>query len=182
MAPQIVFGITVPGPGWADWESECRAIETARCMLGITENRILGSADGILKRAGGAAGVGRHFLTDHGGDFPIRGKRASRPRRSGPVLRRRGPAPEHLYRLRRLHDGLPLQREEHPRPSTRITCTWPRNTVRTFCGNAGGGEPLAFRRKRRSMVPRAEAADYAAAGEAAPLFAQPGGRFSKHPG
>lgn len=37
--------------GLADWKSEMpRYYETARRMLGITENRILGPPDGILKR------------------------------------------------------------------------------------------------------------------------------------
>jgi len=48
--------------GLADWKSEMpRYYETARRMLGITENRILGPADGILKRASEAVGVGGTF-------------------------------------------------------------------------------------------------------------------------
>jgi cholesterol oxidase len=48
--------------GLADWKSEMPAhYDTARRMLGVTENRILGPADSILRRAAAAAGVGDTF-------------------------------------------------------------------------------------------------------------------------
>jgi len=46
----------------ADWKGEMpRHYETAVRMLGVTENRILGPADHILKRAADATGVGHTF-------------------------------------------------------------------------------------------------------------------------
>ena len=46
----------------ADWKTEIRPhFETALRMLGVAENRILGPADHILKRAADAAGVGHTF-------------------------------------------------------------------------------------------------------------------------
>ena len=48
--------------GLADWKSEMpRHYETAKRMLGVIENRILGPADLLLKRAAEAAGVGDTF-------------------------------------------------------------------------------------------------------------------------
>ena len=48
--------------GLADWQEEMPAhYETARRMLGVTENRILGPADSLLQHAADAAGVGRTF-------------------------------------------------------------------------------------------------------------------------
>jgi cholesterol oxidase len=62
LAPQDNIWDTGSWAGLADWKSEMpRYFDTARRMLGITENRILGPADGILKRAGDAAGVGATF-------------------------------------------------------------------------------------------------------------------------
>ena len=48
--------------GLADWKTEMpRHYETAVRMLGVSENRILGPADHILKRAADAAGAGHTF-------------------------------------------------------------------------------------------------------------------------
>jgi cholesterol oxidase len=62
LAPQASVWDTGSWAGLADWKSDMpHYFETARRMLGITENRILGPADGILRRAGEAAGVGDSF-------------------------------------------------------------------------------------------------------------------------
>jgi cholesterol oxidase len=48
--------------GLADWKAEMPPhYQTAERMLGVTENRVLGPADHILKRAADAAGVGSTF-------------------------------------------------------------------------------------------------------------------------
>jgi cholesterol oxidase len=48
--------------GLADWKAEMpQHYDTASRMLGVTENRILGPADNILKRAADAAGAGHTF-------------------------------------------------------------------------------------------------------------------------
>jgi cholesterol oxidase len=52
--------------GLAPWKTEMPAhYETALRMLGVIENRILGPADRILKRAADAAGVGDTFYRTH---------------------------------------------------------------------------------------------------------------------
>jgi cholesterol oxidase len=52
--------------GLADWEREMpRHYDTASRMLGVIENRILGPADELLKRAAVAAGVGNTFYRTH---------------------------------------------------------------------------------------------------------------------
>jgi cholesterol oxidase len=62
MAPQDGVWDSGSWAGLADWKSEMpRYYERARRMLGITENRILGPADHILKRASEAVGVGATF-------------------------------------------------------------------------------------------------------------------------
>jgi cholesterol oxidase len=48
--------------GLAGWKTEMPAhFETAKRMLGVIENRVLGPADQFLKQAAGAAGVGHTF-------------------------------------------------------------------------------------------------------------------------
>ena len=47
--------------------------------------------------------------------FEARRRRSRGRDPSRPLLRRRRAGADHLHRLRRLHDGLPLQREEHAR-------------------------------------------------------------------
>ena len=60
--------------------------------------------------------------------FEAAGRRSRRQDLSRSVFRRRRPGAHHLHRLRRLHGGMPLQRQEHA--STRTTSTWRRNTAR----------------------------------------------------
>ncbi len=52
--------------GLADWTTEMpRHLATARRMLGVVENRLLGPADHFLKRAAEAAGFGHTFYRTH---------------------------------------------------------------------------------------------------------------------
>jgi cholesterol oxidase len=56
--------------GLADWKAEMpRHYETASRMLGVTENRILGPADHLLKKAAEAAGSGHTFYCTKVGIF-----------------------------------------------------------------------------------------------------------------
>lgn len=56
--------------GLADWKTEMPLhYQTAARMLGVTENRILGPADHLLKRAADAAGCGHTFYPTHVGIF-----------------------------------------------------------------------------------------------------------------
>jgi cholesterol oxidase len=62
--------------GLADWKKEMpRHYETAARMLGVTENRILGPADHLLKKAAEAAGSGNTFYCTKVGIFePAQGE------------------------------------------------------------------------------------------------------------
>ena len=63
--------------GLADWKAEMpKHYETAARMLGVTENRILGPADYLLKKAAEVAGVWAYFLLYEGGHLPACGRRA----------------------------------------------------------------------------------------------------------
>jgi cholesterol oxidase len=56
--------------GLADWKSEMPGhYETASRMLGVTENRILGPADHLLKKAADTAGFGHTFYCTNVGIF-----------------------------------------------------------------------------------------------------------------
>ena len=56
--------------GLADWKTEMpQYYETAARMLGVTENRILGPADHLLKKAAEAAGTGNTFYCTKVGIF-----------------------------------------------------------------------------------------------------------------
>jgi len=56
--------------GLADWKAEMpQHYETARRMLGVAENRILGPADQLLKKAAEAAGCGDTFYCTNVGIF-----------------------------------------------------------------------------------------------------------------
>jgi cholesterol oxidase len=61
--PEKVWG-TGSWMGLADWKAEMpQHYETAARMLGVTENRILGPADHLLKKAAEAAGSGHTFYS-----------------------------------------------------------------------------------------------------------------------
>ena len=68
--------------GLSDWKAEMpQHYETAARMLGVTENRILGPADLLLKKAAEAFGLWTYFLLHQGWHLPIRRGRswAARP-------------------------------------------------------------------------------------------------------
>ena len=74
-APDRVWGAG-SWMGLADWKAEMpQHYETAARMLGVTENRILGPADHLLKKAAEAAGSGNTFYCTKVGIFePALGK------------------------------------------------------------------------------------------------------------
>ena len=101
--------------GLAPWKTEMPPhYETALRMLGVTENRMLGPADRLLKQAADAAGVGDTFYRTRVGIFQAPEGEAGGKTYPGPLFRRRRPGAHHLHRLWRLHDGMPLQRQEQP--------------------------------------------------------------------
>jgi cholesterol oxidase len=77
----------------ADWKTEMpRHYETASRMLGVTENRILGPADRLLKKAAEAAGIGHTFYCTKVGIFePAEGERENQTF-SDPFFDGAGPA------------------------------------------------------------------------------------------
>ncbi len=103
--------------GLADWKAEMpQHYDTASRMLGVTENKILGPGDLLLKRAAESRGSRRHLLPNQRWHFSVAGRPTRRLDLSRPVLRRRRSGAHHLQRLRRMHDGLPPRRQEHSRP------------------------------------------------------------------
>ena len=109
--------------GLADWKSEMpRHYQTASRMLGVTQNRILGPADQLLQESCGSCRLRPNLLPHQRRHLPARRGRTRRPNLPRSILRRRGTAANHLHRLRRLHDGLPLSARKIR--SISIICTW----------------------------------------------------------
>ena len=76
--------------GLSDWKAEMpQHYETAARMLGVTENRILGPADLLLKKAAETAGSGHTFYCTKVGIFEPRVGEAGRQDLPRSVLRRR---------------------------------------------------------------------------------------------
>ena len=65
---------------------------------------------------GGRARGGEDLLSHESCRLRRAGRRSSGADVSRPLLRRRGAGAHQLHRLRRLHDGMPLRREEHAGP------------------------------------------------------------------
>ncbi len=100
--------------GLADWKREMPAhYAKATHMLGVTDNRILGPADYLLKLAADKAGVGDTFYHTRVGVFEGPEGVAPGTTCPDPLFRRRRAGAGNLHWLRRLHDGLPLQCQEH---------------------------------------------------------------------
>ena len=96
------------------WQREMPAhFATARRMLGVTENQILGDADRVLQADGRGPGRRRHVLQDRRRGV-LRRQAPGEPH-PDPYFGGEGPAARELHRLRRLHGRLPVQREEHAR-------------------------------------------------------------------
>ena len=105
-------------PQWqhiTDWRAELMPhYDQAQRMLGVVTNPTFTDADRIMKEVADDMGVGDTFVR-------LRSACSSAPtaRRAGqdgarPVLRRRGPGAHRLHRVRRVHDRVPVRRQEHP--------------------------------------------------------------------
>ena len=111
---------------WAhitDWRAELMPhYEQAQRMLGVVTNPTFTDADRIMKEVADDMGVGDTFVpTPVGVFFGPDGTKAPGKAGARPVLRRCGPGAHRLHRVRRVHDGMPLRRQEHlaeelPRP------------------------------------------------------------------
>ena len=112
-------------PQWSDitdWQEELEPYyDQARRMLGVRLNPTMTPSDVHLKAAAERMGVGDTFhmapvgvFFGDGEDADGTAKAAARRRGRRPLLRRRGPRPQGLHRVRRVHDRLPPRREEHP--------------------------------------------------------------------
>ncbi len=109
---------------WAhitDWKAELAPYyDQAKRMLGVTTYPGFTPADEVMKQVADEMGVGDTFHpTPVGVFFGEPGVEVDDPFFGGA-----GPAAYRVYRLWRVHDRLPAQREEHASPRT--TCTWPR--------------------------------------------------------
>ena len=111
------------------------------------------AADPVGRRDGEGRdrdGRGPHVPPDPGGRVLRRARPGARQRGPRPVLRRRRPRPEHLHRLRRLHDRLPAQRQEHPGQELPL----PRRAERRPGAAAHDGHPGGAAPRRRVRRPR----------------------------
>ena len=75
------------------------------------QNPTMTAADEAFKAVADEMGVGHTFKMTPVGVYFGDGAGRHRP---GPVLRRRRPGAHRLHRVRRVHDRLPAQRQEHP--------------------------------------------------------------------
>ena len=79
--------------GLADWKREMpRHYETAERMLGVTQNRILGPADHLLKRAAETAGSGHTFYYTRVGIFQPAARESGNQTFPDPFFGGEGPA------------------------------------------------------------------------------------------
>ena len=97
-----------------DWKAELAPYyDQAKRMLGVVENPLRTPSDDVMEKVANDLGVGDTFHPTPVGVFfggpDVRQGRA----RGRPVLRRRRPRPAHLHRVRRLHDRVQVQRQEH---------------------------------------------------------------------
>ena len=83
-------------------------------MLGVVQNPTFTDADKIMKEVADDMGVGDTFVRDARRGVLRAGRHQGAGQdRARPVLRRRRAGPHRLHRVRLLHDGLPLRRQEH---------------------------------------------------------------------
>src|SRR3974390_1174661 len=78
--------------GLADWKAEMpQHYQTASHMLGVTQNRILGSADRLLKQAGESTGTNSTFYSTRVGIFQARNGESPNETRPDPFFGGAGP-------------------------------------------------------------------------------------------
>ena len=116
---------------WAhitDWRAELMPhYEQAQRMLGVVTNPTFTDADRIMKEVADDMGSGTPSYRHRSGVFfGPDGKRAPGSRVPDPYFGGVGPRTHRLYRVRFVHDGLPLRRQEH---SGRRTTSGSRNRL-----------------------------------------------------
>ena len=106
-------------PQWAhitDWKSELAPYyDQAKRMLGVVENPLRTPADDVMEKVANDMGVGDTFHPTPSGVFfggagPVRRAR----RVADPYFGGAGPDRNPCIGVRRVHDRLPAQRQEHP--------------------------------------------------------------------
>ena len=104
-------------PSWAhitDWKSELAPYyDQAKRMLGVVENPRHTPSDEVMKQVAEEMGVGHTFHPTPVGVFFGGPGRPGRRGGRRPVLRRRRTGAQRLPQLRRVHDRVPPQRQEH---------------------------------------------------------------------
>ena len=104
-------------PSWrdiTDWRSELAPYyDQAKRMLGVVENPVRTPADDVMQQVAERHGRRRDLPPDARRRVLRRPGPVAGRRRRRPVLRRRGPRPQPVPQLRRVHDRLPPQRQEH---------------------------------------------------------------------
>ena len=102
-------------PQWSHitkWREELAPhYEQAKRMLGVVENPVDTPADQVMLEVATDMGVADTFHRTNVGRAV---RRAPRPGRRRPVLRRRRPGPDHLHVVRVMHVRLPRRGQEHP--------------------------------------------------------------------
>ena len=83
-------------------------------MLGVVENPLRTPSDDVMEKVADDMGVGDTFHPTPVGVFFGGPQEPGGDAGRRPVLRRRRARPQHLHRVRRLHDRLQVQRQEHP--------------------------------------------------------------------
>ena len=155
----LVYANTLPVPPQAffarrvahraDWQPSSPALRDARRMLGATPNRRDARPDQVLAQIARDLGRASTFIRT-----PIAvyfgATAGARDAHARSVLRRRRPGAHRLHPLRRVHDRLPLRREEHARQELPVPRRAARRAVRaeTEVGGAPAPEAAATRSRR----------------------------------
>ena len=100
-------------PSWrdiTDWKSELAPyFDQAKRMLGVVTNPTMTPSDEVMKQVADELGVGGDVSADAGRGL----LRLARYDGRRSVLRRRRAGADRMHRVRRMHDRLPAQRQEH---------------------------------------------------------------------
>ena len=105
-------------PQWShitDWKSELAPYyDQAKRMLGVVENPVRTPADDVMEKVAGDMGVGDTFHPTPVGVFFGGPGQAPGEEVADPFFGGAGPDAAYLPQLRRVHERLPPQRQEHP--------------------------------------------------------------------
>ena len=105
-------------PAWrdiTDWRAELAPYyDQAKRMLGVVANPLHTPADEVMRQVADQMGVGETFRPTPVGVFFGGPGETPSDAVAGPVLRRGRTRPQPVPQLRRVHDRVPPQRQEHP--------------------------------------------------------------------